>query len=342
MQPLDTAAEARFSAWLASAAGIEDARLGPLLAGGNTNVTRLVEARDGRYVLRHPPLNAVSDKASAGIAREYRALQALHGRAPVPRPVAWCDDASILGQPFAITEWIDGVSLTTTMPAAYRQDAGSVNALGRDMIGALAATHRIAWQELLPDGFGFPDTFVARQIDRWLDVRAAQMVRELPLLSEIAGWLRAHLPQPGRASIIHCDFHLDNCLVSRKAPELLAVLDWEMATLGDPLIDLGLCLFFWRRDPEAALGFAQVQGLSNRPDAMEPLALADLWAEQTGFDHTHLGYYRVFAAWRLAAIVEGAYVLYRHGKVDTAYARGLEHDVPNLLREAVAHIEGGL
>lgn len=342
MQPLETATETRVSAWLFSAAGIKDAQLGPLLAGGNANVTRLVESPVGRFVLRHPPLNAVSDKAAAGIAREFRALQALHGRAPVPKPVAWCDDTTILGQPFAITEWIDGASLTTELPPAYHQDAGAVNALGREMITALAATHSIEWQGLLPDGFGFPETFVSRQIDRWMDTRAKHSVRDLPLLADIAQWLRANLPQAARASIIHCDFHLDNCLVAHDRPELLAVLDWEMATLGDPLIDLGMCLFFWRRDPATSLGFAHVQALSNRADALEPLALADLWAQLTGMDHAHLNFYRVFAAWRLAAIVEGAYVLYRHGKVDTPYARGLEHDVPNLLREAAAHIEGGL
>jgi aminoglycoside phosphotransferase (APT) family kinase protein len=153
--------------------------------------------------------------------------------------------------------------------------------------------------------------------------------------------LLANRPPAGRASIIHCDFHLDNCLMALDGPRLKAILDWEMATIGDPLIDLGLCLFFWRRDPEAQLGFPQVQALSNRADVMPIKQLAEAWSNATGFDHDRLDYYMVFAAWRLAAIVEGAYVLHCEGKADTAYARGLVHDVPNLLREAAAIVERG-
>jgi len=104
---------------------------------------------------------------------------------------------------------------------------------------------------------------------------------------------------------------------------------------------LGLCLFFWQRNPEHALGFAHVQALTNRPDVIPAAALADLWAELTGFDQRHLGYYTVFAAWRLAAIVEGAFVAHRRGLDDRDYARNLEHDVPNLLQEAAKHIDRG-
>ena len=100
-----------------------------------------------------------------------------------------------------------------------------------------------------------------RQVERWLAVREQSCVRELPLLGEVADWLLANRPAASRASIIHCDFHLDNCLMALDGPRLKAILDWEMATIGDPLIDLGLCLFFWRRDPEAQLGFPQVQAL---------------------------------------------------------------------------------
>jgi aminoglycoside phosphotransferase (APT) family kinase protein len=341
VQPVEVETANRFAIWLNAAAGVEEARLGPLLAGGNANVTRLIETKQGRMVLRHPPVNVVSDKAAAGIAREYKALQALYGRAPVPRPIAWCDDTSILGQPFAVTEWLDGVALTTELPKSYPQDAAAVNALGREMITGLAAVHSIAWQGLLPDHFGRPDTFVERQIERWMDVRRQRAVRDLPLLEQIANWLTTMRPAMTRASMIHCDFHLDNCLVSRDRPQLQAILDWEMATLGDPLIDLGLCLFFWRRDPAKPLGFPTVQGLSNRPGVIEPMALADLWSTHTGIDHGQLNYYRVFSAWRLAAIVEGAFVLHREGKEDSAYARGLEFDVPHLLQEAAGYIEKG-
>lgn len=338
MQPVTPGS--RFAAWLHATAGYDEVQLGPLLAGGNSNVTRLVETRQGRLVLRHPPANLVSDKAAAGIAREYRAISALHGRAPVPRPVAFCDDPTILGQPFAVTEWIEGVALTDTLPNGWPDTPETINALGLAMIAGLAAVHRIDWQDVLPSDFARPTGFVERQTERWLAVRAATGVRDLPLVEQIGQWLRDNRPSAIRTSIIHCDFHIDNCLMAPDRPQLKAILDWEMATLGDPLVDLGLCLFFWRRNSDARLGFGHVQALSNRPDVVAPEALADSWSAATGFDHADLAYYKVFAAWRLAAIVEGAWVLCHQGKEDSAYARGLEYDVPALLNEAASIIEG--
>lgn len=331
----------RFAQWLHDATGYEHITLGPILTGGNSNVTRLVETRQGRLVLRHPPVNVISDKAAAGIEREYRAISALHGRAPVPRPVVWCGDSGVIGQPFAVTEWIEGVAISETLPTFWPDRAETIDALGREMVRGLARVHAIDWRELLPEGFGRPDGFVRRQVERWLAVRARDRARDLPLLDQIGVWLLENLPPSDLASVIHCDFHLDNCLMAPDAPRLRAILDWEMATLGDPLIDLGLCLFFWRRDPSASLGFSFVQGLSNRPDVIAPRALAEIWSEETGFDHERIDYYVVFAAWRLAAIVEGAWVLCCQGKEKTPYARGLEHDVPALLREAEAIIEKG-
>lgn len=339
MQPVNT--PARFAEWLSEATGYSDVVLGQVLAGGNSNVTRLVETAQGRLILRHPPVNLVSDRAAAGIAREYRAISALHGRAPVPRPVAWCDDLAVLGQPFAVTGWIEGVALSDALPARWADTPDTINALGLEMMRGLATVHAIEWTEVLPSDFAKPDGFVQRQIERWLKVRAQDRVRDLPLLESIGQWLLDNLPASSRASIIHCDFHLDNCLMAPDAPQLRAILDWEMATLGDPLIDLGLCLFFWRRDPATQPGFAHVQGLTNRTDVCERQVLADAWSAQTGFGHDDLAYYMVFAAWRLAAIVEGAWVLCHQGKENTPYARGLEHDVPALLREAAAIIDKG-
>lgn len=339
MQPVD--AERRLQAWLAEATGRSGIRPGPVLAGGNSNVTRLIETNEGRLVLRHPPVNVISDKAAAGIEREYRVISALKGLAPVPQAVAWCSDPAVIGQPFAVTEWVEGVALTERLPDGWADTDETVNALGLTMVEGLARVHSANWQAVLPADFARPDGFVQRQVERWLKVRAADRVRNLPLLEEIGAWLLANEPVSARASVIHCDFHLDNCLIAPDRPELRVILDWEMATLGDPLVDLGLCLFFWQRDPAGEIGFPFVQGLTNRPGILPARALAEHWSGATGFGHEHIDYYIVFAAWRLAAIVEGAWVLQTQGKVDTPYSRGLERDVPALLNEAAAILEKG-
>ncbi len=330
-------ADRKLADWIADNAGLNDVAIGDRLTGGNANVTRLVTAREGKFVLRHPPEDAVSDTAAAGISREFAAISALAGKAPVAVPIAFCEDAEVIGQPFSLTGFVDGVSITETLPTAYGADG--VKRIGLSLMATLGAIHSVDAAPLLAQGFGKPEGFAPRQVHRWLDVRTKHRVRDLPLLEEIGEWLLANAPQDRAPSIIHCDFHLDNCLSADDRPEVRAVIDWEMATLGDPLVDLGLCLFFWKRDPSAPLGFSFVQAISNRPDAPDRSQLADAWSQASGRDHADLPWYTVFSAWRLAAIVEGAWLLHVEGKVSSDYARGLEHDVPNLLREAAALVE---
>lgn len=331
----------RFTHWAEQSAGLRGVRLGAPLAGGNSNVTRLVESDAGRFVLRHPPSETVSDRAADGIRREYAALQALHGLAPVPEPVAWCDDRSILGQPFSITRFVDGVIVCDSLPAAYGDTVRAVSETGLAMIAALAQVHRADPAPLIEQKLGRPSGFVRRQIDRWMDIRAQDAVRDLPLLRDLGEWLRRHEPPPLDSRIVHCDFHLDNCLSDPVRPGIRAIIDWEMASVADPRVDLGLALFFWARDPRQRLGFPWLQAFSNRDGVISRSDLAAHWSEQSGLPNEGLAYFMLFAAWRLAAIVEGAYVLYRKGVVDSAYARSLEENVPALLAEASALIEHG-
>ena len=140
--------------------------------------------------------------------------------------------------------------------------------------------------------------------------------------------------------MVHGDYHLDNALCSADKPELMAVIDWEMATIGDPLTDLGLFLMFWGPRNIDPPGFRHVQAVSRVEGVPSRRVLADRWAAKTGIDISSLNFYLCFAFWRLAAIVEGAYKLYVDGKVDTPYARGLEYDVPALLAEAQLAAKG--
>ena len=324
----------KFSAWAANALGARKAELGEVLSGGNSNITRLARVDGAVMVLRHPPVHTVSDRAAAGIRREFDVMRALAGRAPVPAPVAFCDDTAVLGAPFLLAGFVDGVSITDSLPAGYDASAATISTIGEELIDALAAVHRINWTLTLPEGFGRPEGFVQRQIERWLDVREKGAVRDLPLLTRLGRWLLDNLPAGDPVAIIHCDYHLDNTLFARGVPRLEAIVDWEMATVGPALVDLGLLTMFWNRGGEPERGFAAIQAVSNRPDAPSRAALAERWSAATGFPIDNLAFYQAFAFWRLAAIVEGAHVLHRRGLVDSAYARGLVHDVPALLASA--------
>ena len=328
----DTAS--RFARWAHEEAGIDEAVIGKTLTGGNANVTRLVDTAQGQMVLRHPPSDTVSALAGAGIEREYRFLEALVGKAPVAPPIAWCGDSTVIGAPFSLTGFVPGVSITEHLPASYQDSIETRNSIGTALIAALGSIHVIDPEGL---GLGHPDkarSFVTRQVTRWRDARSKDHVRLLPQIETIAAWLLVNCPDPQAIRIVHCDYHLDNTLMDETALRVNAILDWEMATLADPMVDLGLVTALWNRDEGVPLGFRFVQRISNCEGVVSGAELAAKWAQATGFSIARLQYYQVFALWRLAAIVEGAFVLYRKGQVDSAYERGLEQDVPALLSAA--------
>ncbi|MFT6285337.1 MAG: aminoglycoside phosphotransferase (APT) family kinase protein [Alcanivorax sp.] len=334
-----TTENTRFAAWCESELNLREAYVVKELSGGNSNLTQLISTDQGPLVLRTPPANTISPKAHRGVERESIVMAALSDHASVPKVVAWCEDVTIIGRPFMLVEHIDGVSITDTLPSAYASVA-AVNSLGEQLTDALASIATAPWQELGLESFGNPENFLSRQINRWLDVRRSAAVRELPEIETLAAWLLDNLPANAHVGVVHGDYHLDNALCSADRPELMAVIDWEMATIGDPLTDLGLFLMFWGPRNMDPPGFRHVQAVSRVEGVLSRQVLADRWASKTGIDISSLNFYLCFAFWRLAAIVEGAYKLYVDGKVDTPYARGLEYDVPALLAEAQLAAKG--
>jgi aminoglycoside phosphotransferase (APT) family kinase protein len=324
-----------FSDWLAEHLGLRDAQLGPRLGGGNSNVTQLIQHRDGRAVLRRPPDNAISASAASGVRREYQMLTALQGHAPVPRALGFCEDSGVLGVPFAVVEHVDGIAISTSLPPAYAANATTLQSIGHELIDALATVHTLDWRAIGIEPPQAPQDYVAKQIRRWLKARAAESVRDLPLIEDIGRWLEARLPPPPPASVMHGDYHLDNTLFRRDVPQLAVIIDWELASIGNPYADLALLLAFWGPRSIEPPGFAFVQQVTRaQPACVDRDTLAQRWSSRTGLSLDDFEFYRVFALWRLAAIVEGAYVLFRHGKVSDDYSRRLEYDVPALLDEA--------
>ena len=332
--------EPALAEWIAANTSLQGVRIARELSGGNANLTLQLASDDGPVVLRTPPESAISPRAHRGIERESRVLQALQGRVRVPEVLAWCDDIDVIGRPFLLVSHVDGVSITDELPADYPDTAASVNSLGEQLIDELAAIHQVPWREAGLADFGNPDNFLARQIARWRDIRAQASVRNLPQMESLGQWLADNEPAPLAPSVVHGDYHLDNTLCRREAPELAAVIDWELATIGDPLTDLGLLLMFWGPRKVSPPGFPHVQAVTRRDAVLSRRQLAERWSAATGCSLANIDYYLCFAFWRLAAIVEGAYQLYVEGKVDSDYARGLEHTVPALLAEAEAAASG--
>ncbi len=322
--------------WIGQSLGLKDVRLGRRLSGGNSNITQLVEHCEGRVIVRRPPDNAISSSAANGVRREYAMLAAVCDSVRVPKPLAICEDPEVIGQPFIVVDFVDGVSITTSLPSAYEVSPETLNSIGVQLIDGIAAVHTLDWRALpLRQPSAPPQDYVIRQIERWVAVRRKDAVRELPLVEELANWLNARVPKTRATGVLHGDFHLDNTLFVTDRPVLSAIIDWELATIGDPMADIGLMLAFWGERLVDSPGFSFVQAVSRQVQGVVSREqLAARWADATGLAADDLGFYMVFALWRLAAIVEGAFVLCRRGFVHDDYSRGLENDVPALLEEA--------
>ena len=287
-------------------------------------------------MVRTPPANDISPTSALGIQREAEILRAIQDF-PVraPRVLAWCDDSSVIGRPFLVQEMVDGVAITDSLPEAYDASSATVNRLGEDLIDQLAVLHAVPPDLEALQQLGRPERFVERQIERWLGVRREHAVRDLPELFALGEWLGRNIPSAAAPAVIHGDYHLDNTLAARDKPEILAIIDWELATVGDCYMDVALTLMFWGDyrtcEPPA---FSALQRVSRRPGIVSRRELAGRWAETLGRPLNHMNFYMALAFWRLAAIIEGAYGLHVAGKLDSDYARGLEYDVPALLAEA--------
>jgi aminoglycoside phosphotransferase (APT) family kinase protein len=323
--------------WLAAA--LDDP--GPFtltrLSGGNSNETLLLQSPAARRIIRRPPAAAISASAH-DMAREHRVLSALHASgAPVPEPLALCADPDVAPAPFLVMEHVAGHALTDVrLPAEYAPGAETVRAIGEATVDALAAVHRVDWQAAGLEGFGRPEGFLARQVPRWTKQYRSYQVRDLPHYDAVAAWLEAHRPPDAPPGILHSDFRVDNCLLALAAPTRVeAVIDWEMATIGDPMLDLGSFLGFWGTDRPDDPAMPRLQGFSRVAGAPSRDELAARYAQATGRSVEHLNYYMALAFWKLGSIIEGAYAHHTRGRLNSpAYAAELEHGVPILFHEA--------
>jgi len=323
------------AAWLAEHAGMGRVSGIEPLTGGNSNATYRVVAEAGAFILRRPPAHALSTSAHS-MEREYRVLSALkETRVPVPAVVAMCTDSSVFGAPFLVMEEIAGVPLTDCLPPGY--GPGAVAGLGHELMDVLAGLHSVDVDEVGLTTFGRPAGFLERQVGRWRAQYRSYAVRELPAFEAVATWLDRNRPQNHRPGILHGDFHMDNCLWAVDGPHLLAVIDWELSTVGDPLLDLGLCLALWGDRPVPTPALSHIQAVSRASDSPTTHDLAERYSQLSGRPIDDLAYYLTLALWKLAAILEGAYAQHVAGHLDSDYARSLRRDVPLLLEEAASH-----
>lgn len=281
-----------------------------LITGGHSNLTyRVTDRGDRRWVLRRPPLGQVLATAH-DMGREHRIIAALAPtNVPVPPVVGHCTDDQVNGAPFYVMDFVDGTvvrDLTTAeaLPIDARRRASE------SLIDVLADIHAVDPTAVDLGDLARHDGYIERQLKRWRSQFEASRTRDLPIMDEVHATLAASIPDQGPATIVHGDYRLDNCML---APDgsVVAVLDWELCTLGDPLADLGLLLVYWSEPGEA--GTLAVTPATSTEGFASRAALVERYGERTGRDTSHIDFYVAFGYWKLACILEGVFSRYSGG-----------------------------
>ncbi|BBZ11572.1 phosphotransferase family protein [Mycobacterium branderi] len=291
----------------------EEPALKPL-SGGSQNTLYLVERGGERMVLRMPGARADAARID-GLLREIRLVRALSGTdVPHAELIAADDAGDLLGMPFYLMQAIDGWSpMDGGWPAPFDTDLGARRQLAFELVGGAARLGRVDWRAQGLAGFGRPDGFHERQVDRWLAFLDAYRVRELPGLDEAAEWLRRNRPSHYTPGIMHGDYQFANVMFAHGAPaRLAAIVDWEMTTVGDPLLDLAWCLLGYDGEHPRTDGFyLDMAGMPARSELLEH------YENISGLSTENIDYYLVLANWKLGIVLEKTYAAgVRTGKVD--------------------------
>jgi aminoglycoside phosphotransferase (APT) family kinase protein len=301
---------------------------------GFSNETFFVTCGEQRWVLRRPPRGPLLPTAH-DVVREYRYLSALDGRARVPRPVVVCEDADVIGAPFYLMERADGIVIRGEMPKAYDTPAGR-RKVAEEIVDALVEMHAVDWQAAGLTGRG--ETYLPRQVELWAkqSERAQARTRKLPQLDAVTEWLWKRIPEAGGISVVHGDYKLDNVMYANDEPHLIAIFDWEMATIGDPLADLGWLLSTWGDpgDPAGTRRRAEGPVLTTLEGFPTQDEMAAMYGEKSGTSMKNFAFYHVLAVYKLAIILEGLYMHYIEKTASNPGAAEFEWYVPVLIERA--------
>jgi aminoglycoside phosphotransferase (APT) family kinase protein len=308
-----------------------------LISGGRSNLTYVVSDGMRTWVLRRPPLGDIL-KGAHDVAREHRVMAALSGSdVPVPSMIALCQDDSVLGVQFYLMEQVVGDVLRST-ESIDPLEPTTRGRLGGALVDTLADLHEVDFAAVGLGDLGRPDGYLQRQVDRWIRQYGVIKNRELEHVDEIVEVLQCRLPTSSAVSIVHGDYRIDNVMVGRDDPSrILAVLDWEMATLGDPLADLGTLLMFWdevgRPFNPITAGLTAFVGFPSRDEVIER------YVARRGLQIDSLDWYLVFSQFKLAIILEQMHARHQTGQTRGEGFRGVGDMATVLLQAAREDIE---
>jgi aminoglycoside phosphotransferase (APT) family kinase protein len=297
---------------------------------GHSNVTF---ALGDDLIVRRPPRGPLPPSAH-DVLREARVLRALEGQARVPRVLAVCDDEAVIGAPFYVMERVAGHVITGEVPAALDTVADRTR-MGEELVDALVEIHGVDWQVAGLEGFGKPSGYLERQLRRFLGLWDHNRTRDIPEVEQVGDWLRSNMPESPAATVVHGDYRLGNTMFARDAPaRMVAVFDWEMATIGDPLADLGYLSAIWIDRDDPPLGMFELSKVTREEGFPTRDELVARYEEQSGRSMTDIRWYRTLALWKSIVFMEGNYKRATSGSTDDPYLKGFGEGVVELARRA--------
>jgi aminoglycoside phosphotransferase (APT) family kinase protein len=292
---------------------------------GFSNLTYLLRVGDTEMVLRRPPFGS-KPRSGHDMKREHDVLAALYDSFPYcPKPLLFCDDASIIGGPFYVMERIEGLIVRRDFPTALSFSAEDVRALFNRVVDVHVELHAIDFHAVGLDNFGQPEGYIERQVAGWSDRYRKARTPDVPDCEDIMAWLEENRPaESGRGCVVHNDFRLDNIVLDPADPQrILGVLDWEMATIGDPLMDLGASLAYWveQGDPPAFQAMRMMP--TNAEGAPTRAEVVTRYASMSGLEIDDFSFYYCYGLFRLAGIVQQIYYRSYHGQTGDARFKNL-------------------
>jgi aminoglycoside phosphotransferase (APT) family kinase protein len=309
---------------------------------GHSNVTYLIERSGAEVVLRRPPRPPLPPSAH-DVLREARLLRALRDTAArVPDVLAVCEDPATIGCPFYVMERIPGEAIVTSLPPALDTPPERLR-IGEQLIDALVEIHAVDWRAAGLEGFGKPTGYLERQLRRFGGLWELNKTREIPAVERVGSWLAGRLPDSPAATVVHGDFRLGNTMFAMQAPARLeAVLDWEMATIGDPLADLGYLCMMWTEAGDPADGLREHLGKVTRAEGFPTRAeLIARYEERSGRSMRDIRWYTTLAVWKTVVFMEGNYKRAIAGSTDDPYLKQFGDGVLDLAKQAEEATRGG-
>jgi aminoglycoside phosphotransferase (APT) family kinase protein len=299
--------------------------------GGFSNLTYELSVHTNgnvrRYVLRRPP-HGVTSGVAHNMSREHDVLAALHPLGiPVPQPIVRCDDSSVIGAPFYLMEFVDGVILRGPGASGFRMDDGvasaTMSALSHTFVNTLVQLHALPVDTEPLASVGRPLGYVSRQVHGWTRRWVASRTEELSSLNQVAAWLDANQPPDRDAALIHNDFKFDNLVLDRETNRrVTAILDWEMATVGDPLMDVGTALAYWVEADDAPIFRSLGLGVTALPGSFTRTELLHAYSAASGRDISDAAFYYTFGLFKVAVIAQQIYARHVQGMTnDTRFGQ---------------------